>query len=178
MTSCGLVTIRDITIFLDFHLFFRQNSEVKTALSLMRKEVILAIFLGISLGFVITLGIWKARDALKTLPQTSQSILTPTPESPVSESPDNDIHLTLTQPRDNDLVSSDKILVTGETLPNARIVILLEDTETETSADASGKFSQQITLISGSNILTVFAFDDQGNQATQEVSLIYSTAQI
>jgi len=143
----------------------------------MRKEVFLAIFLGISLGFIITLGVWKARDALKTLPQTSQSLLTPTPQSPEATA-SSSIRISLTQPRDNDLVSSDKILVTGETLANARVVILHEAGETELAADNTGKFSQQITLTSGSNALTVFAFDDQGNEASQEVSVVYSTAQI
>lgn len=149
----------------------------------MKKEVFLAVFLGITLGFVITFGIWKARSALKNLPPTqtaSNSTTAPNGKpSPMAESTTaNSPKLIIIQPKDNDLINSEKILVTGETLPQSTIVIIFEGGQTNAISDQKGKFSVEITLTGGINTLSIYAFDEAGNEAHEELTVIYSTAQI
>jgi hypothetical protein len=147
----------------------------------MKKEVFLAVTLGVSLGFIVTFGIWKARAALKTIPTTAESQEpTPTnsPDLPTPTSSQTSVKLVVTQPKENDLVNVDTILITGESIPSARIVILYEEGELVLSADDNGRFSGEISLVGGANEISVLAFDNSGKESRQDLTLVYSTAEI
>lgn len=145
----------------------------------MKKEVIFAVVLGVSLGFIITFGIWKARTALEALPIPSPSLaqkLTPTPTGSATNS--SKISLEIFEPKNNDLINTEKVTLTGRTSPKTAVVIADEQNESTLLSDANGNFSQEITLIGGENRVRVFAFDENGNEATFELTLVYTTAEI
>ena len=147
----------------------------------MKKEVLLAIIIGFSLGLAITFGVWKANKALKEaapkqqlLPsqvQEKEKIPSPTPVS-------SQLNLLITSPEDNSIINKEKINVSGKTSPKATVVILYGEGEKIIEADENGNFTSEITLVGGANEITVSAYDQDGNEATKTLNLVYSTAEI
>jgi len=148
----------------------------------MKKEVLIAIVIGFSLGLLITYGIWTANRAIKNNPatktQTEQTTqVSPTPQEETATA--NKLLLTIDNPADNTLVDKNKIVVSGTTAPKATVVLLSEGNEKIMEADSNGKFSAEITLSTGSNDLDIYAYDKStDNEATQKLTIVYSTAEI
>lgn len=143
----------------------------------MRKEVIFAIVIGFTLGLVITFGIWTANKAIKQA-QTEQpsSETEQIPETPAPTP--QEITLTITSPENNDLVSTENIEVSGKTSPGAIVVVIYQGGERVVEAEANGNFSAKIALVAGANEITVTAIDEEDNEASKTLNLVYSTAEI
>jgi hypothetical protein len=134
----------------------------------MKKELLLAIVIGLTFGLIITYGIYRARMTLSQPPRTAQSSPTPT-ASPDSE---NSANLRIVSPNDESVQSDKAITVAGASLPGSHVVIFINDTEHLTTADTSGNFSIQGTLEAGSNIITIHALDENGKVTVQERTVI------
>lgn len=146
----------------------------------MKKEILIAIVIGFILGLVITFGIWTANKSLQennNEPQTEENESQPI----VNENSQNDeekMSLSITSPQDNSLLDQEEIEITGETSPLANIVILFEEGEKIIQADEQGDFKETIELSGGANEITITAVDQDGNEASKALNLVYSTAQI
>lgn len=142
----------------------------------MRKEVLIAIIIGFVLGLVITFGIWTANKALKetaptaTAPAEEVSEETPTPKPA--------LELLITSPEDNSVSEKEMIEVSGQTVVNAIIAITYPDGEKLIEADEDGNFSTEISLVGGDNQIKVSAFNEEGDEVTKTLSVVYSTAKI
>jgi len=142
----------------------------------MRKEVFIAITIGFALGLVITFGIWTASKALKeTAPKkevppqiTEEQLPTPTPQA----------LLVITSPEDNSISNKEKIEVSGKTSAGTTVVVLYEEGEKIIEANSEGNFTTEITLIEGSNEITVSAYNKEGNEVSKTLSVVYSTAEL
>ncbi len=143
----------------------------------MKKEVFLAISIGFILGLIITFGIWTANKSLKQAAKP-----TPTPEamatSPTPSAAPSTLSLNITAPDDETLTNSATITLTGTTAPNADIAVLYEIGQTIIQADQNGKFSFDVPLDGGYNRITVTAYDQNGNTATQKLTVTYTTQKI
>lgn len=144
----------------------------------MRKEVLIAIIIGFALGLVITFGVWTANRAIKeTAPQEEG----PAEEVEVEEptpTPIPQLSLTITAPKDNSISNEEKIEVSGKTAPQAIVVILYQEGEKILEADEKGSFDTEITLAGGANEIEISAHDQEGNETTQILTVVYSTAEI
>lgn len=142
----------------------------------MRKEVLIAIIIGFGLGLVITFGIWTANKALKeTAPTTTAPVeegaeITPTP-APALE-------LVITSPENNTVSEEEMIEVSGQTAPSAIVAITYPEGEKLLEADEDGSFSTEISLIGGDNLIEISAFNEEGDEATKTLTVVYSTAEI
>ena len=142
----------------------------------MRKEVFIAITIGFALGLVITFGIWTASKALKeTAPKkevppqiTEEQLPTPTPQA----------LLVIISPEDNSISNKEKIEVSGKTSAGTTVVVLYEEGEKIIEANSEGNFTTEITLIEGSNEITVSAYNKEGNEVSKTLSVVYSTAEL
>ncbi|MBI2405831.1 hypothetical protein HYV21_02155 [Candidatus Microgenomates bacterium] len=134
----------------------------------MRKEVLIAILLGATLGLAIAFGVYRANLALRSTPTTTQA--TPAPTSAPSSST-----LTITQPEDEALVDTDSITVEGKTAPNATVVITSPVDEVTALADNSGTFRAEVKLEPGANALLVTSFGEDNNSVEKELTITYST---
>jgi len=147
----------------------------------MKKEVLLAIIIGFALGLVITFGIWKANKALKEVAPKEQlppsqveeeeKVLSPTPSS-------SQLSLVIISPEDNSIINKEKINISGKTSSGATVVITYEEGEKIIEADNNGNFNIDITLVGGANEITISTYDEDGNEATKTLNLVYSTAEI
>jgi len=145
----------------------------------MRKEVFIAIAIGFFLGLVITFGIWTANKALKeTAPKKEETILPKQTTEEQLPTPTPQTLLVITSPEDNSVSNKEKIEVSGKTTPGATVVILYEEGEKIIEANEGGIFSSEITLVGGSNEITVSTYDDQGNEISKTLTVVYSTAEI
>ncbi len=139
----------------------------------MKKEVFFAIFLGLGLGLIVTYGIYTARSAFLKHPDQITASPTATPAASPADS-----SLSLFSPDDESIQFDPAIKVTGTTFLNAHVIIFVNNTSTITSADATGNFSVEQTLTEGANVITVRALDDNGNQAEQRRTVIYTTTSL
>ena len=136
----------------------------------MKKEVLLAIFIGLSVGLLITYGIYRSQ----TVNTTSQiDSLTGSPE-PSNATQDN-ATLVIHSPQDESIVAEAKTTIAGGTTPQSFVIIFVNNREFLTTADGSGNFSISADLESGSNIITVTALDENGHKTTKELTVVFST---
>ena len=139
----------------------------------MKKEIVLAIIIGLAFGLVITYGLYRVRKA--TLATKNQPIST---TAPVTTSPNNTVDsalLTILHPEDNTVQEEAVTTVTGTAQPNAIIILFVNEQEYISTADASGNFSFTVDLAIGSTILSVRAINENGETLTAERSIVVSS---
>lgn len=142
----------------------------------MRKEVLFAVISGVVFGLVIAFGIWKANSSMeKTSNITIDSIASNEGvDNPLNNSPDS-LSITLAKPDDNVVVGDDVIEVSGLTKPDSWINITSEVVDYVIKSTSDGSFKQEVELESGVNQIALTVFDDDGNSATEDVIVVYST---
>jgi hypothetical protein len=134
----------------------------------MRKEVLLAIIVGISLGLLITFAVYQNRRSVSdTQKDQVQDVL----KNPVLDKEENNGQLSITSPEINLVTEDKRLIVSGNTNPDNFVVIFVNDQEIITSADKSGNFSKEVQLDQTANVLVIYSIDQDGlvNQATRTV---------
>lgn len=141
----------------------------------MRKEVSIAIIIGIILGGVILYGIKIANDSTKSLSgptptPTISTAPTPTTSTQVNKNP----KINITSHSSGQVLFEKEITLTGKTLSNSKIAIIWEDDEVITNTNISGEFSQKITLVSGENTIQIDVVDQDNTLISEVLKLYYS----
>jgi len=147
----------------------------------VKKELGIAILIGVILGFTITGLLWAQRrgritpSSTETAPEeeTSEKEPTATPTPTVKLIP-----LEIEEPENETISQTEKLTIRGKSLANAIIVIIWEEGEDMLVADDEGRFETEISLIGGENIIDISAYDDEGNSASKTLTVTYSTAKI
>lgn len=152
----------------------------------MRKEFIVAVFLGLTVGLLIVVGMLVARQAFKkhqAKPEIAGNgsplvSTAATPSSPASPTPAPSKHvITIDQPENNSVVSSNELIVSGKTTPKSTVAVAAEKNEYFAEADEAGLFSQKIELINGVNEIKMSAVSPSGEQAEITLTIVYTTAE-
>jgi hypothetical protein len=128
----------------------------------MKKEIIIAILIGLALGLFITYGIYQARTGLSDRSIDPNLITQPTSDTPFSG------ELALNSPLDESVQNENTVSVSGTTLPNSFVVVFVGNNETITHSDDSGNFSVEVELEDGGNVVTVFVIDEDGSSLSVE----------
>ncbi len=143
----------------------------------MRKEIFLAIIVGIIVGLGITFGIYTLRQ--RFLPnKTVQEIANSRGQNPTPTPGVEQKNLTVSQPENNFLTDQPEVKIVGRTLPNSYITVFTTEDEFITNADQDGDFAQDITLGLGGNRVTIVSVLPDGQQEEIVLSLVYSTADL
>lgn len=133
----------------------------------MKKETIIAILIGLSLGLFITYGVYQTK--------TSISRRSNDPKLTTTEPADNfSGELVLNSPLDESVQTDDSVIVSGTTLPNSFVVIFVGNQETITNSDDSGNFSVETALEDGANIIDVYVIDEDGQTLSVEKTVVVS----
>lgn len=144
----------------------------------MRKEILLAIIVGIAVGLGLTFGLYLVRQRLddsstvRTIEESRQG----SNDSTLSQ--ESNQSLVVQQPEADLFVSEAELRVVGRAIPNSYIVILVGTDEFITTADSDGDFSQTIQLTAGGNRVTVVATSPDGMQETVVRSVVFSEANL
>ena len=133
----------------------------------MKKEVVIAILIGLSLGLFITYGIYQARTG-GSRRSADDTLADQTLQTEFSG------ELVINSPLDESVQSENTVSVSGTTLPNSFVVVFVGNDETITTTDNSGNFSVEVELAAGSNIIVVIVIDEDGKSLSVERVVIVS----
>ncbi len=143
----------------------------------MKKEVIIAIIIGFSLGLVITFGIHTARRNRNGNAQDTFTNPLPSDGNPQVQS-QNDIPLNhqieLASPLPNSVVDENPVQMVGTTTPLSLVAILNGTISTSTAADATGHFSAQLDLTPGINNVSLISYSPTFEAASISAILVYT----
>ncbi len=141
-----------------------------------RKEITLAIIIGLIIALVIAGGIYRAKTAIQNfdpqslLPQRTSN----NSDNQDQNSPDK-LFLELDTP-DNSVTDQATFTVSGKTLPKTYLAITTESNDYLIVPSDVGSFSQVVNLIRGANRLTVTVYTQDGEKVEQSLSVVYTTA--
>jgi len=137
----------------------------------MKKEVLIAIFVGLSMGLIITFGVYRVKNSIAETPTADLE------ENPLeAEATAVATILALHSPDDGTIQTGKELTVTGTTIPNAFVVLFVNDTDFISNSDESGNFSFKIELENGTNILRVHVLNDDGGETVEERLVVVSDA--
>jgi hypothetical protein len=86
--------------------------------------------------------------------------------------------LEIINPENESIIGEEKITLEGKTAPGSVVVVIYPEGENIVEADEEGSFETEIVLVGGANEIKINAYDEEGNQAEKNLTLIYSTAKI
>ena len=136
----------------------------------MKKEVLIAIIVGFSLGLIITFGIYRAQKSLSDRAETKNT----TEESTQIDNTAN-IALSITQPEDGSITDKDTITIGGISKKNALITIISSEDHKSVQADELGNFSVEFSLDVGENQIHITSFGEDNTKQEKTLSVVYST---
>lgn len=136
----------------------------------MKKEIIIAILLGLTVGLFITYTLYRSRNVVDD-DQTKkiEELLEPTPEAETLS------NLVIHSPEDESIIGEDTLTVAGDTDPENFVAILVNENEYLTTADETGAFSVSVDLEAGSNIISVHSIDEDGKTTVDERTVVFTT---
>jgi len=135
----------------------------------MRKEIIFAILAGITFGLIIAFGVWRANVALRP-----DGASTTAPEETTTDA-QADFGITIAKPQDYQVITTSSTTFTGISKPNIWIVVSAEEEDYVEKTDGSGEFSIEVDVIGGVNEIIVTAFDIDGTESQEKLTLVYSS---
>ena len=137
----------------------------------MKKELSLAVLIGLILGLIITYGVYRARRAeQETAVQTTESIAGQVEGEPLAS---NQV-ITLSSPADESVQTFPEIKIAGTTKPNIFVIIFIGEDEFITTADNTGNFAIEGKLTAGGNVISVQTLDEEGQVNKIERVVIYT----
>jgi hypothetical protein len=136
----------------------------------MRKELLLAIFIGMTMGLIITFGIYQSRENSRENKNHQTDDLV---KQQVDDSLKESSQLSITTPEENLLTDQENLIVSGSTSPDSFVIIFVNSQENITSSDETGNFSLEVTLDEGANLIEIYSIDEDGNSISKEKSVIY-----
>jgi len=142
----------------------------------MRKEILLAVFVGITLGLMITFGIYQNSENNKTGQNSNTDQLINNPTSTESANI-QDPQLVINSPEEELLSTEEDLIVSGSANPNNFVIILVNDVENISNTDASGNFSVKVKLNPGGNLIEINSVDEDGKQISKQRTVIYEAQQ-
>lgn len=138
----------------------------------MRKEILLAVFVGITLGLMITFGIYQNSENNKTGQNSNTDQLINNPTSTESAKV-QDPQLVINSPEEELLSTEEDLIVSGSANPNNFVIILVNDVENISNTDESGNFSVKVKLNPGGNLIEINSVDEDGKQISKQRTVIY-----
>lgn len=145
---------------------------------MMNKDALLATFIGLAAGLLITgvllLGpsltksfpkVSLPKISLPSFPQRATPTATPTPPLTLT--------ITIDSPLPEEIATNDTLLISGITLPGATVVAVGPVDEDVVQTKDGGAYAAKVSLAEGSNEITVTAYKD-GKSVAQTVTVFYT----
>lgn len=140
----------------------------------MRKEVIIAIIIGISFGLFVAYGVRIAQHSLAHRPAASpQEILT---KSESATRPDHTILVTTPDPEE--IITDNPLKIIGTTSPLSMVSARSGNAYTTSVADETGAFTLELKLVPGPNTVVIDSFHPDGDNANVTFSAVLSSADL
>lgn len=136
----------------------------------MKKEVFIAIATGLILGLVISLAIYQARQ-MYTADANSEATIEVLP--PATPTPELGHQLEIIEPSNFTLAETDTLTISGNTTPDSYVTMVSDTFEGFVQAGPGGEFNLDFPLETGVNIITITSIDQEGYQASGDITITY-----
>lgn len=133
----------------------------------MRKETILAILAGITIGIIFAFGSWRVVKSIKK--DTSLPSAQPTPFQK------KNLILTLDKFKDFDVITAEKIVFSGLTNSNSNVLVITSEKDFLTKSKEDGTFETEVELPAGLSQVKLISFDNLGKIDEIKINLVFST---
>ena len=144
----------------------------------MKKDVTIAIIVGFAIGAVAALAIVHLPSFFKKpntqIVQLSQKA-SASPSPQVSGTP---LSLEITEPKNEEITSSEKITIKGKTQPSNTLVLDSDDDNVVTQASEDGSFSFPVTLDEGGNQYMITSYNDKAEAENKTLTVLYKTEKL
>lgn len=138
----------------------------------MKKEKFILSSVAVFFGLLVAGIFFYLFQATKTIPEPTAtktiSLASPSPTGSPT------VFLTLDQPKDEEVVDSKVLIVSGKTASNAVVVVITDSFENVITPSEKGDFSTTVNLDNGQNILEVTAIAPNGESLTVKKTVTYS----
>lgn len=138
----------------------------------MKKEKIILLAVAGLIGLFITIAVFFLyQETRKVNPSEIKKITikNPTPQ------PQSSIFISVNSPKDEEVVDKRNIVISGKTIPEAKILIISENSQELALASGIGDFSADLTIDEGENILEIIAIAPNGETAKTKKVVTFST---
>lgn len=139
----------------------------------MRKEQLIAIFLGSLIGVSAAFGLWRVSRGSS---RVGSDITQTTQNAPTDEAGNPSVSngFNIVSPNNNAVVGGDIVNIQGFANPNSLVVVLADETAV-TPVTASGEFTAEAALTAGVNKVLVMSIPRGGTPEKQELTLVSTT---
>jgi hypothetical protein len=138
----------------------------------MRKEVVIAIILGIIIGLATAFGIWRMNSVVTTKPDF---LVTESKDDPADPNPEQtNSTLTLATPNELDVIIKSPTDFSGITRSQSIVIISGEGEDYVIPTDNSGSFHQEVELAAGINQINLVSISSEGERNESTLTVIYS----
>ncbi len=139
----------------------------------MRKEILLAIIVGVVFGLGVTFAVYTLRQRLfrNTTPDAIEQSRNQGASNNPSPSPNST--LTIQRPLQDIATDQNSLQIVGRAQPSSLVVVLAGTGEFITNADQDGDFALTVTLVQGGNKLSVVATTPEGSQESTILNVVY-----
>lgn len=137
----------------------------------MKKEVLIAIFVGLSMGLIITFGVYRVKTSITEQPIAD--FIENEEDTEVTATP---TLLALHSPEDNTIQTEKELIITGTTIQNTFIVVFVNDEDYLSTSDESGNFSVKVELEENENIIRVHVVDEESASVVEERLVVFTDA--
>lgn len=140
----------------------------------MKKEILIACFLGLLLGGVFVYGFYRSKAATEEL-----ALKRPITENRTVPSNQNtggiSASLQVNAPIDGQIFDSEIATISGTTIPNSTVVVYTKDADAFTKSDSLGYFTTELKLIAGQNDLTIHSLSKTDESDEVKLSVVFTT---
>lgn len=143
----------------------------------MKRDVVIAIFIGLILGGIGALLATSLPAIIKQRSLSTDKLLRLSPTPPpttLTQLPTLDI----TQPKDQSISDNKTVDLVGQ-VKSASFVLLESDTDYKTiQASPDGLIKTQLNLSEGANEIYISAYDDKGEINTKTLTVFYTSEKL
>ena len=108
-------------------------------------------------------------------PRLNSPVAYKEPIAKPSPTPKPSIFLSLDRPKDEEVVSKKVVTLSGKTIPDAIISIILENSQDMITPALNGDFSTTVTLEDGQNLIEITAISQNGESTKALRTVTFST---
>ena len=138
----------------------------------MKKERVVLAFIAAIIGLFVAGVAFYIYQSSKTInvpnPTTSPSVKNPAEKI-------QNVILNLTNPPDESVINNKVVQVSGNTKPDATIIVLTELDQKVVTPSSEGDFSTTVNINSGENIIEITAIAPNGEEKTIKRTVTFST---
>lgn len=142
----------------------------------MKKEVVIAIIIGFSVGLIITYGIHTAQTSLLAQKDATESALSPSSNTTLTDPTGEGTHsIIIYSPQSPEILDEEPARISGITTPYSMVSAIGVKIHTSSVADSQGSFVIELPLEEGANVVALDSFAPGGERASQSLELVYTT---